>query len=50
MGGRDWIFENPQHPYSPEADGRRAGGHPSRPLRAYVEKADDLPSRMDPPC
>ncbi|WP_309084998.1 ABC transporter ATP-binding protein [Chelativorans sp.] len=48
MGTRAQIFENPQHPYTRKLMQAVPVADPSRPRRAFVEKAEDLPSPIHP--
>ncbi len=44
MGSRAQIFENPQHDYTKKLMAAVPVADPSRPRRAFMEKAEDLPS------
>ncbi|WP_048646967.1 ABC transporter ATP-binding protein [Nitratireductor soli] len=44
MGSRAQIFENPQHDYTRKLMAAVPVADPSRPRRAFMEKAEDLPS------
>ncbi|WP_367716104.1 ABC transporter ATP-binding protein [Nitratireductor sp. GISD-1A_MAKvit] len=44
MGSRAQIFENPQHDYTKKLMAAVPVADPSRPKRAFIEKAEDLPS------
>ena len=44
MGSRAQIFENPQHGYTRKLIEAVPVADPSRPRRAFAEKAEDLPS------
>lgn len=44
MGSRSQIFENPQHDYTKKLMAAVPVADPSRPRRAFMEKAEDLPS------
>ncbi len=44
MGSRAQIFENPQHDYTKKLMAAVPVADPSRPRRAFMERAEDLPS------
>ncbi|EKF18134.1 ABC transporter ATP-binding protein [Nitratireductor pacificus] len=44
MGSRTQIFENPQHDYTRKLMAAVPVADPARPRRAFMEKAEDLPS------